>query len=74
MTLLFGAGLGASVSHLLGVSGVPEEHKAGLLSRVPVVPVVQASELPVSMRARRCLIPQRVQHKEKIFGRSSSLL
>lgn len=65
-TLLFGAGLGASVSQLLSVSGVQdEEHKAGLLSRVPVVPVVQASELTVSMRARWCLIAERVQQEGK---------
>lgn len=52
-TLLFGAGLGASVSRLLSFHGdQDEEHQAGLLSRVPVVPVVQASELTVSMRMR----------------------
>lgn len=56
-TLVFGAGLGTAGSHLLRLSGVQdEEHQAGLLSRVPVVPVVQASELTVSMRARWRLI------------------
>ncbi|TNN25365.1 Endonuclease G, mitochondrial [Liparis tanakae] len=54
-TLLFGAGIGASVSRLLSVRGRAEEEEtpgtlSGLLNRVPVVPVpsVQASELTVS--------------------------
>ncbi|XP_068457809.1 endonuclease G, mitochondrial isoform X1 [Clinocottus analis] len=51
-TLLFGAGIGASVSRLPSVrGGAEEEERAGtLLSSVPVLPVptVQASELTVS--------------------------
>ncbi|XP_039979134.1 endonuclease G, mitochondrial [Xiphias gladius] len=50
-TLAFGAGLGAAVGRLLSLrGGEEEEDRAGLLSRVPVVPVprVQASELTVS--------------------------
>ncbi|XP_020496451.1 endonuclease G, mitochondrial [Labrus bergylta] len=50
-TLLVGAGLGASVTHLLSVRGGEEEPDgAGLLSIIPVLPVpkVQASELTVS--------------------------
>ncbi|KAM7017897.1 endonuclease G, mitochondrial [Tautogolabrus adspersus] len=52
-TLVFGAGLGASVTHLLSVRGGAGEEEpdgAGLLSRIPVLPVpnVQASELTVS--------------------------
>ncbi|XP_018548354.1 endonuclease G, mitochondrial [Lates calcarifer] len=51
-TLVFGTGLGAAVSRLLSARGGEEEEEdgAGLLSRVPVVPVptVQASELTVS--------------------------
>ncbi|XP_034398321.1 endonuclease G, mitochondrial [Cyclopterus lumpus] len=54
-TLLFGVGIGASVSRLPSVTGWAEEEERpgtlpGLLSRVPVVPVprVQASELTVS--------------------------
>lgn len=54
VTLLFGAGLGASVSRLLSVRGGQEdEERADLLSRVPVVPVVpvvQASELTVRVQ------------------------
>ncbi|XP_047237417.1 endonuclease G, mitochondrial isoform X1 [Girardinichthys multiradiatus] len=53
-TLLFGAGLGAAVNHLLSFRGrAEEEQKAGLLRLVPVLPVpepltVRASELTVS--------------------------
>ncbi|XP_075879240.1 endonuclease G, mitochondrial [Nelusetta ayraudi] len=48
-TLLLGAGLGAAGSRLLPPGGRQEEDDGtGLLSRVPVVPVVQASELSVS--------------------------
>lgn len=48
-TLLLGAGLGAAGSRLLPPGGWQEEDDGtGLLSRVPVVPVVQASELAVS--------------------------
>ncbi|CAJ1069343.1 endonuclease G%2C mitochondrial [Xyrichtys novacula] len=50
-TLLVGAGLGASVSGLLGGrGGVEEVEEKSLLSRIPVLPVpsVQASELTVS--------------------------
>ncbi|XP_026229017.1 endonuclease G, mitochondrial [Anabas testudineus] len=50
-TLLLGAGLGASVSRLCSIRGGKEdEEEAGLLSRVPVVPVpiIKASELTVS--------------------------
>ncbi|KAM8760257.1 endonuclease G, mitochondrial [Acanthopagrus schlegelii] len=52
-TLLFGAGLGASVSRLPSIRGRQEEEEeegADLLSRIPVLPVptVQASELTVS--------------------------
>lgn len=50
---MFGTGLGAAVSRLLSARGGEEEEEdgAGLLSRVPVVPVptVQASELTVSV-------------------------
>lgn len=48
-TLLLGAGLGISVSRLLSING--EEQEDNLLNRLPVVPVVQASELTVSTRA-----------------------
>lgn len=52
-TLLVGAGLGAAGSRLLSVKGgLEEDGGAGLLSRVPVVPVVQASELTVSEQGR----------------------
>lgn len=48
-TLLLGAGLGAAGSRLLPPGGRQEEDDGtGLLSRVPVIPVVQASELSVS--------------------------
>ncbi|XP_039902636.1 endonuclease G, mitochondrial isoform X2 [Simochromis diagramma] len=52
-TLVFGAGLGAAASRLLSAGGWREEGGAGLMSRVPVIPVpgvptVQASELQVS--------------------------
>lgn len=55
-TLVFGAGLGAAASRLLSAGGRREEEGgAGLMSRVPVIPVpgvptVQASELQVSVR------------------------
>lgn len=52
-TLLFGAGLGASLTRLQRPEGGEEEEEdgLGLLSRVPVVPVprVQASELTVRL-------------------------
>lgn len=64
-TLLVGAGLGAAGSRLLSVRGGQEEDGgAGLLSRVPVlpvVPVVQASELTVSEQGRL----RRAGHPEK---------
>ncbi|CAI5682520.1 unnamed protein product [Oreochromis niloticus] len=52
-TLVLGAGLGAAASRLLSAGGRREEGGAGLMSRVPVIPVpevptVQASELQVS--------------------------
>lgn len=54
-TLVFGVGLGAAASRLLSAGGWREEGGAGLMSRVPVIPVpgvptVQASELQVSVR------------------------
>ena len=57
-TLLFGAGLGASVSRLPSIRRRQEEEEgADLLSRIPVLPVptVQASELTVSVCVRVCV-------------------
>ena len=79
-TLLFGAGLGVSVSRLLSVRGRQEEKEGvDLLSRIPVVPVptvpvptVQASELTVSVCVCVCVCVLDFQLAE-LFGKSNQL-